>query len=89
MNTKVFAECMKRNMDKQGITTKVLSEMVGVPVHRLKELETGEVIPKAKEIIAIGKAIKVPPLILMKGGGMVHSLCVDENGKRYGKWEEY
>ena len=31
MNAKVFAECMKRNMDKQGITTEALSERMGMP----------------------------------------------------------
>ena len=30
MNTKAFAECMKRNMDKQGITIEDLSKMTDI-----------------------------------------------------------
>ena len=89
MDTKVFAECMKRNMDKQGITTEKLSEKTGISVARLKELESGEIKPKAKELFAIGPVIKVPPLILMEGGGKVHSSYVDENGHRMCKWEDF
>ena len=28
MNTKAFAECMKRNMDKQGITVEVYRKLL-------------------------------------------------------------
>ena len=89
MDTKVFAECMKRNMDKHGITTEVLSEMTGITVARLEELESGENKPKAKELHAISAAIKVPPLILMEGGGKYHFSSFDENGHRICKWEDY
>ena len=89
MDTKVFAECLKRNMDKHGITTEVLSEKTGISVTRLEELESGEIKPKAKELFAIGPVINVSPLILMKGGGKVHSSYVDENGHRMCKWEDF
>ena len=89
MDTKVFAECMKRHMDKQGISTKYLSELTGISVDRLEELESGENKPKAKELFAISAVIKVPPLILMKGGGTFHLSSFDENGHRICRWEEY
>ena len=89
MATKVFAECMKRNMDKHGITTAVLSDMTGIPIARLEELESGGDKPKSKELHAISAVIKVPPLILMKGGGKVHYLELDDNGKKVGRWAEY
>ena len=89
MDTKVFAECMKRNMNKHGITTEKLSELTCISIERLKELESGDNKPKAKELHAISTIIKVPPLILMEGGGMVHYLELDENGKKVSRWEEY
>lgn len=89
MDTKAFAECIKRNMDKHGITMEVLSEKTSITAARLEELESGENKPKAKELHAISAVIKVPPLILMKGGGKVHYLELDDNGKKVGRWAEY
>ena len=89
MDTKAFAECMKRNMDKQGITIEDLSKMIDISVSRLEECLSGDFKPKAKELFAIAEAIKVPPLILKSGGGTVHSLVLDENGKKVSKWNEY
>ena len=42
MDTKAFAECMKRNMDKQGITTEDLSKMTDISVSRLEECLSGD-----------------------------------------------
>lgn len=89
MDTKAFAECMKRNMDKYDITTEALSDLSGISVARLEELKSGCIKPKAKELHAISAVIKVPPLILMKGGGKVHFSSVDENGHRICRWDEY
>ena len=89
MDTKAFAACMKRNMDKQGITTEALSELTGISVSRLEECLSGEYKPKAKELFAIGEALNVPPLVLKSGGGQIHSLVTDETGKRVSRWEEY
>ena len=89
MDTKAFAECMKRNMEKQGFSTEDLSKATGISVEILKACESGDYKPKAKELYAISEAIKVPPLILKSGGGMVHSLTLDENGERKSGWKEY
>ena len=89
MDTKAFAECMKRNMDKQGVTTEDLSKMTEIPVSRLEEYQSGDFKAKAKEIYAISAAIKVPPMALMHGGGLVHISELDENGHRVCRWEEY
>ncbi len=89
MDTKAFAECMKRNMDKQGITIEDLSIMTDFSVPRLEECITGNYKPKAKELFVIAEAIKVPPLILKSWGGTVHSLVLDENGKKVSKWNKY
>ena len=89
MDTKAFAECMKRNMDEHGITTEVLSEKTGISLKRLEELESGEYKPNSKELFAISDVIKVPPLILMKGGGNIHISSYDETGHRICRWEYY
>ena len=89
MNTKAFAECMKRNMDKQGITVEVLLKITGITDLKLEECLSGDYKPKAKELFAIAEAIKVPPLVLKSGGGMTHSLVIDEDGKKIGELHEY
>lgn len=89
MDTKAFAECMKRNMDKQGITTEDLSSMTDISVARLEECMSGEVTPKVKELKAIATALKVPLLVLKSGGGWVHFSELDEDGKKVCRWEEY
>jgi hypothetical protein len=37
MDNKKFVECMKKNMEVNGLTTKSLSELTGISVARLKE----------------------------------------------------
>ena len=89
MNTKLFAECIKRNMGKQGGNLEDLSAKSDIPVPRLEELISGDIKPKAKEIFAIGGALKVPPLILKRGGGVTHAIVLNEDGKRVCVWNEY
>ena len=38
---------------------------------------------------AIAVSEMIPPLFLMKGGGLVHASSLDENGHRISKWIEY
>ena len=89
MDTRKFAECMKLNMHKRNISIEVLSTMTGISVFRLKEYESGDFVAKSDEIFKIGKAIDVPPVVLMQGGGIVHSSSVDDNGYRICKWDKY
>ena len=88
MDTTKFAECMKSNMSKRKISTEDLSTMTGISVPRLKEYESGDFVAKSDEIFKISKAIDVPSIILMKGGGIVHYSSVDENGHRICKWDK-
>ena len=76
-------------MDARNLTTEALSELTGISVSRLEEYESGEFTAKSDEIIEIGKALDVPPLVLMKGGGIVHASHFDENDHRVSKWDMY
>ncbi len=89
MKTEEFAACMKRNMEKKNINLQDLSELTGISISRLKEYESGAFKAKYDEIILIGKALDVPPAILMKGGGMTHFSSLNEKGQRVCKWENY
>ena len=71
MDNKKFVECMKKNMEVNGLTTESLSELTGISVARLKEYESRDFKARTAEIIAIGKALNVPPAVLMHGGGMI------------------
>ena len=71
MNTIKFAQCMKQNMEFKGLTTETLAALTGIPITRLKEYESGEFKARSDEIYAIGKALDVPPAILMHGGGTI------------------
>ena len=71
MNTVKFAECMKQNMKVKVLTTEALAGLTGIPVTRLKEYESGEFKARSDEIYAIGRALDVPPAILMHGGGTI------------------
>ena len=53
METKQFAQCMKRNMDARNLTTEALSELTGISVSGLEEYESGEFTAKSDEIIEI------------------------------------
>ena len=58
-------------MEVNGLTTESLSELTGISVARLKEYESGDFKARTDEIIAIVKALNVPPAVLMHGGGMI------------------
>ena len=89
MNTEAFANCMKRHMEKKNISLQDLSKLTGIPIPRLEEYESGTFKARSSEIIAIGHALEVPPMLLMKGGGTVHYSMRDENGHRICKSETY
>ena len=90
MDKKAFATCMKRNRVKQALSLENLEKLTEISIEKLMEFETGEFEQiKASEIKKIVKAINVPDAILMMGGGMVHSLHRDENGKSRCEWTEY
>ncbi len=89
MQTEEFAICMKQNMEKKKISLQNLSELTGISISRLEEYESGVFVAKSDEIISIGKALGVPPVILMKGGGNVHFSSLDEDDRRICDWEKY
>ena len=89
MDTKLFAECMKRNMTQKNITTEELAEMTGISAERLQSLESSSSKPNASELHKISAAIGVPPLILMEGGGLIQKLCRNEDGTSREEWCEY
>lgn len=90
MDKKAFAECMKRNREKQNISFEILSERTDIPVGKLIEFESGEFDRiTASELENIGKAIKVPPVALMQGGGTAHHLHRPEDGNSYCEWVDY
>ncbi len=89
MKTEEFATCMKRHREKKNLNLQDLSELTGIPLSKLEEYESGDFIAKSEEIISISKALGVPPVILMKGGGTAHYSSFDEDGKRICNWEEY
>ncbi len=71
MDTNKFAECMRQNMKSSGLDIAALAELTGISVARLKEYESGKFSARSDEIFAIGKALDVPPAVLMHGGGTV------------------
>lgn len=89
MKTEEFALCMKRNMEKKKISLQDLAKLTNISISRLEEYESGVFVAKSEEIISIGKALGVPPIILMKGGGTVHFSSLDEDGQRICNWEKY
>lgn len=90
MNKKAFAACMKKHRENQNISLEDLEKLTDISIEKLMEFETGEFERiKASEIKKIGKAINVPVVMLMKGGGMVSVCRRDENGKSLCKWMEY
>ena len=56
---------------------------------KLEECLSGGIINQQKELFAIAEAIKVPPLVLKSGGGMMHSLVLSEDGKKVDELREY
>ena len=90
MDAKRVGDCIKRNMAEKNLTTEMLSEITGISVERLKEYEEGNLKNKAKssEIFAISRAIGVPPLILMQGGGLWEYHGRNEDGP-FDEWKEY
>lgn len=90
MDKKAFATCIKRNREKQSLSLEDLEKLTGISIEKLMEFETGEFERiRASELKEIGKAINVPPLVLMSGGGMVSFRHQDENGKHICEWIEY
>lgn len=90
MDKQLFAACMKRNREKQGIAFEILAEKTGIPIDRLIELESGEFEKiKASELEKIGKAIDVPMAILMHGGGTYHFHNRLEDGTSYCEWIDF
>ncbi|MCR5026523.1 MAG: helix-turn-helix domain-containing protein [Methanobrevibacter sp.] len=90
MDKKAFASCMKKNRENKKISIEDLGTITGISYQKLKEYESGEFDKiKASELQAIGKALDVPLLVLMKGGGNVHFLKEDEDGVKFCEWVEY
>lgn len=90
MDKSTFAACMKRNREKHKITYEALSNETGIPIDKLIDFESGEFdCIKASELKDIAKAINVPPLSLMHGGGTVHYLHRFEDDYSYCEWVEY
>ncbi len=90
MDKKAFASCMKKNREKQKISIEDLERLTGVSCNKLREYESGEFDRiKASELQTIGKALDVPLIVLMKGGGNVHFLKEDEDRVKFCEWVEY
>ena len=89
METQLFADCMKRHMEKQGITTEILAEKTGIAIERLKEYESGTFKPISRELEKIANTLNVPLVVMMRGGGLIHKLSLDKDGKKVSSWEEY
>lgn len=90
MDKKAFATCMKRNREKQSLSLDDLEKLTGISIEKLMEFETGEFERiKASELKTIGKAINVPVVVLMSGGGMMSIRHRDENGKFLCEWKEH
>lgn len=90
MDKHVFAACMKRNREKHGITFENLAEKTGITIDKLIEFESGEFEQiNASELEKIGKAIDVPMVFLMKGGGTYHIHNRLKDGSSYCEWVEY
>jgi len=90
LDKKAFAECMKRNREKQNISIEELAEKIGISVDKLMEFESGDFVKiKASEIRLISDGINVPMYWLFTGGGHIHLLHRDENGRPYGEWIDY
>ena len=79
MNLKASGECIKRNRMKQGIRLEELSNKTGIDIQKLQEFEEGQYKPQYSMLMKISRALKIPPLIIMRGGG--RSCVSDEDGK--------
>lgn len=89
METQLFADCMKRYMEKQGITTEILAEKTSMTIERLEEYESGSFKPVSSELEKIANALNVPLMVMMHGGGLIHKLSLDKDGKKVSSWEKY
>lgn len=80
---------MKRNMQKNNISSQTLSDETGISIERIESFMTGNTVPRAFELKLIASAIKVPLFSLIHGGGQIEFYMKDENDRTVCQWEEY
>lgn len=89
MDAKKIGACIKRNRESHKMTLSDLSRMTGIPVSVLQSYENGTGEQRIEELKRISKAVQVPLLPLVHGGGEWESLGVDREGRRFCKRDKY
>ncbi len=89
MNLNSFAKLISEKRKALGLSMTDVSEKTGINIETLEKYEIGIQKPTAGDIKSLGKALGIPPVILMHGPGMVHSSGFDEDGHRTSKWTEF
>lgn len=89
MDLKSFAKLISEKRKALGLSMTDVSEKTGINVETLEKYEKGIQKPTAGDIKSLGKALGIPPVILMHGHGIMHSSGFDEDGHRTSKWTEF
>ncbi|WP_026652158.1 helix-turn-helix domain-containing protein [Butyrivibrio proteoclasticus] len=89
MELESFAKLISEKRNALGLSLEDISVKTGITVTTLQKYETEKQKPTAADIKSLGKALDIPPVILMHGPGTVHYSGVDEDGHRTSKWEEF
>ena len=89
MDAKKIGSCIKRNRNKHKISLEELAKQTEIRVEQLLKYENGDELPKYKELVAISKAIDVPLVFLLKGGGEGLARIKTDDGNSVCRWYEY
>ncbi|RKM56237.1 XRE family transcriptional regulator [Butyrivibrio sp. X503] len=89
MELDVFAKMISEKRNALGLSMADVSEKTGIAVDLLEKYEAGIQKPKARDLKSLGKALDIPPVILMHGPCTAHYSNIDENGHKISKWKKY
>lgn len=89
MNPIKVGMCIKRNRIKLQMTLNELAEQTDINICNIEAFETGIRLPRYKEFMSISKVLKIPPIVLAHGGGVIQTRERNEKGEYVCEWREY